>query len=129
MEMAQKVRTLFIDDIDGSEAEGTVGFGLDGAHYEIDLSQVHARELRAILARYAGAGRKVTGTTGRPARLLGKAAAGGQSTTEIRDWARANGLELRTAAGSQPTWLPGSRPTTGQRPRGPLGPPPGGDIQ
>ena len=53
MEMAQKVRTLFIDDIDGSEAEGTVGFGLDGAHYEIDLSQVHARELRAILARYA----------------------------------------------------------------------------
>ena len=68
MEMAQKVRTLFIDDIDGSEAEGTVGFGLDGAHYEIDLSQVHARELRAILARYAGAGRKVTGTTGRPAR-------------------------------------------------------------
>ena len=25
MEMAQKVRTLFIDDIDGSEVEGTVG--------------------------------------------------------------------------------------------------------
>ena len=72
MEMAQKVRTLFIDDIDGSEAEGTVGFGLDGAHYEIDLSQVHARELRAILARYAGAGRKVTGTTGRPARPAGQ---------------------------------------------------------
>ena len=95
MEMAQKVRTLFIDDIDGSEAEGTVGFGLDGAHYEIDLSQVHARELRATLARYAAAGRKVTGTTGRPARRLGKAAAGGQSTTEIRDWARANGLEVK----------------------------------
>jgi hypothetical protein len=28
--MAQKVRTLFIDDIDGSGSEGTVRFGLDG---------------------------------------------------------------------------------------------------
>jgi hypothetical protein len=26
--MAQKIQTLFIDDIDGSEAEGTVRFGL-----------------------------------------------------------------------------------------------------
>ena len=29
--MAQKVQTLLIDDLDGSEAEGTVLFGLDGA--------------------------------------------------------------------------------------------------
>jgi hypothetical protein len=28
--MAQKIQTLFIDDLDGSEAEGTVRFGLDG---------------------------------------------------------------------------------------------------
>jgi hypothetical protein len=26
--MAQKIQTLFIDDIDGSEAEGTIRFGL-----------------------------------------------------------------------------------------------------
>ncbi len=36
--MAQKIQTLFVDDLDGSEAEGTVRFGLDGTHYEIDLS-------------------------------------------------------------------------------------------
>ena len=36
--MAQKVQTLFIDDIDGSAAEGTVRFGLDGKEYEIDLT-------------------------------------------------------------------------------------------
>ena len=36
--MAQKVQTLFIDDIDGSAAEGTVRFGLDGTEYEIDLN-------------------------------------------------------------------------------------------
>ena len=28
--MAQKIQTLFIDDLDGSAAEGTVRFGLDG---------------------------------------------------------------------------------------------------
>jgi nucleoid-associated protein Lsr2 len=28
--VAQKIQTLFIDDLDGSAAEGTVRFGLDG---------------------------------------------------------------------------------------------------
>ena len=28
--MAQKIQTLLIDDLDGSAAEGTVRFGLDG---------------------------------------------------------------------------------------------------
>jgi hypothetical protein len=32
------VQTVFIDDLDGSAAEGTVGFGLDGTDYEIDLN-------------------------------------------------------------------------------------------
>ena len=44
--MAQKVQTLFIDDIDGSAAEGTVRFGLDGKEYEIDLNAEHAQQLR-----------------------------------------------------------------------------------
>ena len=50
--MAQKIQTLFIDDLDGSAAEGTVRFGLDGAEYEIDLNARHAQELRDALARY-----------------------------------------------------------------------------
>ena len=44
--MAQKIQTLFVDDLDGSEAEGTVRFGLDGTEYEIDLNAKHAQELR-----------------------------------------------------------------------------------
>ena len=47
--MAQKIQTLFIDDLDGSTAEGTVRFGLDGTEYEIDLNAGHARELRDVL--------------------------------------------------------------------------------
>jgi hypothetical protein len=49
--MAQKIQTLFIDDLDGSEAEGTVRFGLDGTDYEIDLNAGHAQALRDALAR------------------------------------------------------------------------------
>ena len=30
--MAQKVQTLFIDDLDASAAEGSVRFGLDGTN-------------------------------------------------------------------------------------------------
>jgi hypothetical protein len=32
------VQALFIDGLDGSEADGTVRFGLDGTEYEIDLN-------------------------------------------------------------------------------------------
>ena len=93
--MAQKIQTLFVDDLDGSDAEGTVRFGLDGTNYEIDLSAVHAGELRSVLAPYASAGRKVTAAARRTARSQGKAAANGFSTTEVRDWAKANGVEIK----------------------------------
>ena len=63
--MAQKIQTLFIDDLDGSEADGTVRFGLDGTDYEIDLNGEHAQELRDALARYVTAARRAGG--GRPA--------------------------------------------------------------
>ena len=56
--MAQKIQTLFTDDLDGSEAEGTVRFGLDGTEYEIDLNAGHAQALRDALARYARAARR-----------------------------------------------------------------------
>ena len=48
--MAQKIKALLIDDLDGSEAECTVRFGLDGTDYEIDLNAEHAQALRDTLA-------------------------------------------------------------------------------
>jgi hypothetical protein len=66
--MAQKVQTLFVDDLDGSEAEGTVRFGLDGTEYEIDLNAQHGRQLRDALARYvAAAGGSAPAPGGQPA--------------------------------------------------------------
>lgn len=92
--MAQKIQTLFIDDLDGSPAEGTVRFALDGTHYEIDLNAVHAKDLRTGLARYTEAARKVTDGARRPARNAGKTV-DGLSTTAIRDWAKANGVDIK----------------------------------
>jgi len=63
--VAQKIQTLFIDDIDGSEAEGTVRFALDGAEYEIDLNAKNAEALRKALSRYVEAARRSSGTASR----------------------------------------------------------------
>ena len=93
--MAQKIQILFIDDLDGSAAEGTVRFGLDGAEYEIDLNARHAQELRDALARYAGAARRVGGAARRPARGARGGSASGLNTTEVREWAKAQGIEVK----------------------------------
>ena len=93
--MAQKIQTLFVDDLDGSAAEGTVRFGLDGAEYEIDLNAEHAQELRAALARYVGAARRAGGTGRRPAPSARRGPASGLNTTEVREWAKAQGIEVK----------------------------------
>jgi hypothetical protein len=93
--VAQKIQTLFIDDLDGSSAEGTVRFGLDGAEYEIDLNAGHAKELREVLGRYVDAGRRVGGSARKPARGSRRATAVGPNTTEVREWARAQGIEVK----------------------------------
>src|SRR5260370_10809804 len=90
--VAQKIETLFVDDLDGSDAEGTVRFGLDGTDYEIDLNAGHARQLRDALARYVGAARKAGGAR-RPARSGGRGSAGGRYSTEGRQGGQAAGVQ------------------------------------
>jgi Lsr2 len=93
--MAQKVQTLYIDDLDGSTAEGTVRFGLDGTEYEIDLNAEHARQLRDELAPYVGAARRAGSASRRPARSGRRASANGLNTTEVREWAKAQGIDVK----------------------------------
>ncbi len=93
--MAQKIQTLFIDDLDGSAAEGTVRFGLDGTEYEIDLNAKHAQELRDAPARYVGAARRTGGAARRSARGARRGSASGLNTTEVREWAKAQGIEVK----------------------------------
>lgn len=91
--MAQKVQTLYIDDIDGGEAAGTVRFGLDGVDYEIDLSAEHTDKLHAALRTYIDHARKVGGTTKRAPR--GRRAGSTIDTTAVRNWARERGIDIK----------------------------------
>ena len=95
--MAQKVQTLFIDDLDGSKAEGTVRFGLDGADYEIDLSAEHAEALRMALGPYVSAARRAPGSAARRPGRGGRRAAGGTGPdpTALREWAKSQGIEVK----------------------------------
>ena len=93
--MAQKVQTLFVDDLDGSEAEGTVRFGLDGTEYEIDLNAQHAPQLRDTLARYVSVGRRVSAGTRPPARSGRTVQPNALNTTEVREWAKAQGIDVK----------------------------------
>jgi hypothetical protein len=92
--VAQKIHTMFIDDIDGSEAEGTVRFGLDGTEYEIDLNAKHANALRKALARYVEAARRSPGSR-RPNRNRRQPGASGINNAEVREWAKSQGIEVK----------------------------------
>ena len=90
--MAQKVQVTLVDDIDGSSADETLTFGIDGVFYEIDLSKSNAKKFRDSLNAYVGAARR----SGRSSR------------------ARRNRPERRSctrAARSRPTaaWAPSAR--------------------
>ncbi|SDK89004.1 Lsr2 protein [Actinopolyspora mzabensis] len=50
--MAERIQVELVDDIDGSEAQQTVTFAMDGVSYEIDLSEQNARNLRELFGPY-----------------------------------------------------------------------------
>jgi hypothetical protein len=88
--MAQRTQILYVDDIDGSEAEGTVRFGYGGTDYEIDLNKQHADQLAEAIAPFIAAGRKVSST-----RRSGRRSRGSrQDLSDVRAWARSQGLKV-----------------------------------
>ncbi len=86
----QRIITELVDDIDGSKAEETVRFAIDGVEYEVDLSEKNAKKLRDAVAGYAEKARKVRGGRGGP-----KATSVSQVDTKaVRAWAKSNNIEL-----------------------------------
>jgi hypothetical protein len=87
----QRVVIELVDDYDGSQADETVSFALDGTSYEMDLSSKNAKALRQALAPYQERGRRTGGRQrgGRRAKSNGQA-----SAADIREWAEANGYEV-----------------------------------
>lgn len=89
--MARKTFVELIDDVDGSKAEETVSFSLDGVAYEIDLSDQNAEKLREEIGNWTARARRVAG---RRIRGTGGATAGSSDSAKIRSWARENGREV-----------------------------------
>ena len=88
--MAQRTQVLYVDDIDGSEAVGTVRFGVDGTEYEIDLNKAHTDEFTKALGPFIAAARRVSAS--RRASRGSRSARHDQSA--VRAWARAQGIKV-----------------------------------
>ena len=99
--MAQQTTVRFVDDLDGSEAVGTVTFALDNRAYEIDLSDENTDKLHEALAPFIEHGRKAGGRSGGRGRTRGQAPmtetparSNREETQAIREWARQNGHQV-----------------------------------
>lgn len=74
-----------VDDIDGSDGAETRTYALDGATYEIDLTDKNYAKLKKALEPFLDKSRKASG----PRRV--KTATGKSDASEIRAWAQSNG--------------------------------------
>lgn len=99
--MARKIIHQLVDDVDGTVLEvgagETVLFSVDGAAYEIDLSEQNASAFREALAPYITAARSArsarsgSSSTSRPAARRRR---GQRDLGAVRAWAKQNGHDV-----------------------------------
>jgi hypothetical protein len=90
--MAKQIIETLIDDIDGSPANSSVTFEVDGLSYTIDLNDKHENELRTKLGPFLEVARKVRPARG--SRPTGRTVGDKERNTAIREWALSEGVEL-----------------------------------
>jgi Lsr2 len=97
--MAQQTTVRFVDDLDGSEAVGTVSFALETRSYEIDLSDENTDKLHEALAPFIEHARQIGRGSGRgrgsrqPA-VESRPRSNREETHAIREWARQHGHQV-----------------------------------
>ena len=93
--MAQQVFVSITDDLDGSEADETITFALDGTSYEIDLNEKNAAALRKALDKYVASARRSTTRATSRGRAGRRPARGEDADPKaVRAWAREQGLDV-----------------------------------
>jgi hypothetical protein len=93
--MAQRTQIMLTDDIDGSEADTTIKFGVDRTEYEIDLNTKHAAQFEKAVSPYIAAARKAGGIR-RAARGSRSVANGaGPRPADVRAWAKMQGIDVK----------------------------------
>jgi hypothetical protein len=103
--MAERIQVELVDDIDGSPAQQTVTFALDGVTYEIDLSEQHAQALRSVLSRYIDRARspqRSSGSRQQESEERRNRQANRQLTEQIRGAARRSRERLSQQAAAAP---------------------------
>ena len=101
--MAQSTQVVLTCDVhDGhAEAIGTVAFAVEGTFYECELCEPHLAEFREAMevwssnSRPVRSGRASQGASSRAGRRRA-GANGAASPSEVREWARSQGLEVST---------------------------------
>lgn len=103
--MAKQIITVLTDDLDGSNADETLTFALDGMGYEIDLNSKNAKKLRDFMEQFIEGGTR-TGRVGSGAQITRHRStpqsgsghpnftANRALNTNIRQWATANGYSI-----------------------------------
>jgi hypothetical protein len=92
--VAQKTVVTLLDDLDGSEAEGTITFALNGVQYDIDLSKKNSDKLTKALAPYLASARKVSTMTS-PRTNKTSTSRSRPNPADVRAWARSEGIEVK----------------------------------
>ncbi|AYF26789.1 nucleoid-associated protein Lsr2 [Micromonospora tulbaghiae] len=97
--MVRKMITVLTDDLDGTAADRTVEFSLDGDAYTIDLSDQNAGALRKALDMYIVAGRRmgrgaIDAGSARRAKRPAIFSSSRAHTRAIREWAAENGYQV-----------------------------------
>lgn len=101
--MTRQTKVMLLCDMEedglSAEAEETVAFSVDGTSYEIELCAEHLAEFNEVVEPWTARARPVRGRGRRPVQPAAAVSSrrrrsGGTDLTEVRDWARANGLEV-----------------------------------
>ncbi|WP_017537847.1 histone-like nucleoid-structuring protein Lsr2 [Nocardiopsis halophila] len=93
--MAQKVKVELVDDLDGTEADETIQFGIDGKNFEIDLNAENADKLREGMKEFVSAARKAQSKPARgSSRQAKRKGPDRERSAEIRAWAKEQGKEV-----------------------------------
>ncbi len=89
-DVVMAMKTLIVDDLDGSDGASTVSFSLGNTAYEIDLSKKNKAAMEKTLSKFTTAARRVGGS----GRRKGSRSASRQQTGAIREWAKASGRKV-----------------------------------
>lgn len=92
--MATQTTVTLVDDLDGSDADEQVEFGVDGRSYEIDLSSANSARLREALAPYISAARRSGGRRASAGSSASRPSTDREQNQAIREWAQQQGLKI-----------------------------------